>query len=332
MTSEVHNRWLHRMSVATPFVAMLTLVSGALVTSKNAGMAFRDWPTSDGVNMLSYPWLADFARNWDKFLEHGHRLAGIVIGIWAIVLVVWAFRAEQRRWVKFSALAVLLMVIMQGLLGGFRVMLDERGLAMVHGAFAALVVSWMVCLATFLSRGWRDADAESDRRPRRDPSEPSEFTWAFASAGLCVFVLAAQYLLGGLIRHHGLGLFEHLGLGIAALVVVIVNTIVAQRSGSNWIRRSGWILQIVALSQVLLGLATWVLKFGFASTGYVAVADSVAQVFARTSHMLVGVATFAAAVMHLVRVWRTMSAGSRSTQALPMQSATTRWTTVGGAV
>ena len=41
------------------------------------------------------------------------------IGIWSIVLAVWAWRSESRRWVKLSALAVLLMVIMQGLLGGF---------------------------------------------------------------------------------------------------------------------------------------------------------------------------------------------------------------------
>lgn len=308
------------MAVATPFVAMLTLTSGALVTSKNAGMAFRDWPTSDGVNMLTYPWLADFAHNWDKFLEHGHRLAGMFIGCWSIILAVWAWRSEVRRWVKLSALSVLLMVIIQGLLGGFRVTLDERGLAMVHGAFAALVVSWMACLATFLSNGWRQAEVEAANRPPRDPMEPGEFTTVFAMAWLCVLALGGQYLLGGMIRHHGLGLFEHLGMGIAVLGLVVVNTLIAHRAASRWVRRSGWMLQIVALSQVLLGLATWVLKFGLASVGYVAVADSVTQVFARTAHMLVGVATFAVAVMHLVRVWRTMSAGVPSRELSRAQS------------
>lgn len=323
------------MAVATPLVAMVTLVSGALVTSKNAGMAFRDWPTSDGVNMLTYPWLADFARNWDKFLEHGHRLAGMVIGCWSIVLAVWAWRVDARRWVKFSALAVLLLVIMQGLLGGFRVKLDERGLAMVHGAFAALVISWMLCLATFLSKGWSQAEEEAAARPPRDPMEPGEFTMVFAMALLCVIALGGQYLLGGLIRHHGLGLFEHLGMGIAALALVVFNTIAAHRSTSRWIRRSGWILQFVALSQVLLGFATWVLKFGLASVGYVAVADSVAQVFARTTHMLVGVATFAMAVMHLVRVWRTMSVGNQGREQhtfnSPSQTSSRMLATMGGA-
>lgn len=311
MLENVHNRWLYRMALATPFVAMLTLTSGALVTSKNAGMAFRDWPTSDGVNMLRYDWLSDFARDWDKFLEHGHRLAGIVIGCWAIALVVWTFRSEARAWVRFASLAVLLMVILQGLLGGFRVVLDERGLAMIHGAFAALVVSWMACFATFLSPGWTAAGNDV-QQTRRDPSQPGEFTWQYAAATMCVIALAVQYLLGGMIRHHHLGLFEHFGMGIASLVLVVGNTFVAHRSRSRWIRRSGWMLQIFALSQVLLGLATWVLKFGLASAGYVAVADSAAQVFARTSHMLLGVATFAVAVMHLARVWRTMSASNHS--------------------
>jgi hypothetical protein len=125
--------------------------------------------------------------------------------------------------------------------------------------------------------------------------------------------LGVQYLLGGMIRHHHLGLFEHFGMGIAALVLDDVNTAIASHSQSSWIRRSAWTLQFFTLGQVLLGLATWVLKFGLASAGYVAVADSAAQVFARTSHMLLGVGTFAIAVVHLVRVWRT--AGTAACQA-----------------
>ena len=74
-----YSAFRHRFAAATVSVTLVTLVAGALVTSKNAGMAFRDWPTSDGHFMVTYPWLADFARDWDKFLEHGHRLAGMLI-------------------------------------------------------------------------------------------------------------------------------------------------------------------------------------------------------------------------------------------------------------
>src|SRR5690606_13504684 len=143
MQSPYHNPWLHRFAVSTVCVAMITLIAGALVTSKNAGMAFRDWPTSDGQNMLTYPWLGDFARDWDKFLEHGHRLAGMLIGVWSIALAVLVGRLESRRWMRLAAIGVLLGVVAQGVLGGLRVWLDERGLAMLHGAFAACVFSLM---------------------------------------------------------------------------------------------------------------------------------------------------------------------------------------------
>lgn len=295
MQTSHYNPWLHRFAVSTVCVAMTTLVAGALVTSKNAGMAFRDWPTSDGQNMLTYPWLADFARDWDKFLEHGHRLAGMLIGVWSIALVWLVTRSEPRRWVRLAAVGVLCGVIAQGVLGGFRVWFDERGLAMLHGAFAACVFSLMAVVATALSRTWLQASQ----------------TFAHASVAgtkmmalATVVLLAGQYLLGGLIRHQGTGLHEHLGIGILALLVVIINAVVAQRSGVGWLRTSGWMLLGIVLLQVSLGGAAWVTKFGFGATGYVAVADSIQQIAFRTAHTVVGIVVFMMAVVHAVRVLR----------------------------
>ncbi len=290
-----HNPWLHRFAVSTVCVAMITLVAGALVTSKNAGMAFRDWPTSDGQAMLTYPWLADFARDWDKFLEHGHRLAGMLIGVWSIALVTLVTKFEQRRWVKAAAVGVLVGVICQGILGGFRVWFDQRGLAMLHGVFAACVLSLMAVVASVLSRRWRDPDARC----------PTLRSGAVTTMALCtVIAIAAQYLLGGLIRHRGTGLHEHLGLGILTLLIVVANAIVASRSGIPWLQWSGGMLLAIVLLQVSLGGAAWVTKFGFGTTGYVAVADSIQQIFFRTAHTVVGIVVFMTSVVHLVRTQR----------------------------
>jgi cytochrome c oxidase assembly protein subunit 15 len=57
---------------------------GGLVTTTGAGMAFKDWLTSDGHFMLFYPWLDS---EGDKFVEHGHRLLGATAGFLAIALV-----------------------------------------------------------------------------------------------------------------------------------------------------------------------------------------------------------------------------------------------------
>ncbi len=60
---------------------LLPISVGAVVTTVDAGMAFADWPTSDGHGMLAYPWLKSTG---DKFLEHGHRLAGMLIGVMSL--------------------------------------------------------------------------------------------------------------------------------------------------------------------------------------------------------------------------------------------------------
>jgi cytochrome c oxidase assembly protein subunit 15 len=295
MTNTSHQTWLHRYALATPCVAMVTVIAGALVTSKNAGMAFRDWPTSDGQAMLTYPWLSDFARNWDKFLEHGHRLAGMLIGVWTIGLAVLLAIYEKRTWLKWAGGALLLGVIAQGVLGGFRVWLDERGLAMIHGLFAACVISGMASVATALSTNWRDAESLAAGR---------DVGAAKPLALLTVALLSLQYILGGLIRHGGQALHEHLTVGVVSLLLIIVNAFVANRTGIRWLRRSGWTLLGVGLLQVVLGAGAWVTKYGFATIGYVAVADSIAQVGHRTAHTVVGILVFTCAVVHAVRVLR----------------------------
>ena len=48
---------LHWTAVVTACLSLLPISVGALVTTLDAGMAFADWPSSDGQNMLLYPWL-----------------------------------------------------------------------------------------------------------------------------------------------------------------------------------------------------------------------------------------------------------------------------------
>jgi heme a synthase len=290
---------LHRFAWSCVAIATITLIAGALVTSKNAGMAFRDWPTSDGQFMLTYPWLADFARDWDKFLEHGHRLAGMLIGVWSIALVVLFEKFEFRPAVRWLGRGVLLGVILQGLLGGFRVQLDARGLAMLHGAFAAVVLSLMGAAATMQSSCWSTRSTGDN-----SPDSADRLSLARASAFIVPALLAVQFLAGGMIRHQGRALHEHLGLGILAALAIVANTVIAFRTKDRWIRSSAMALLLVGLVQVSLGAASWITKFGLASFGYVAVADSIVQVASRSTHTVVGVLLVMTSVVHALRVAR----------------------------
>jgi len=285
-------------------VATVTLIAGALTTSKNAGMAFRDWPNSDGQFMLTYPWFADFARDWDKFLEHGHRLAGMLIGVWAIGLVVVVARGKARPAAVWLSRAVLLGVIFQGLLGGFRVQLDERGLALIHGAFAAVVLSLMGATATLLSPRWNDAARQSPGSIDRE-TQAERLTLARTSAIVLPLLLMVQFLLGGMIRHHGRSLHEHLGLGILAAIAIVANSIIAGRTREPWIRNSARAVLLVGFLQVSLGIGSWITKFGLAAIGYVAVADSIVQVATRSAHTVIGILLVMTAVVHALRTCRT---------------------------
>jgi len=305
MTSTKAPFLLYRLAISEICVALVTLIFGALVTTRHAGMAFPDWPTSDGYLMVTYPWLKDYAVNWNKFLEHGHRLAGMWIGLWSIGLVVCTFWLDRRKWVRGLALGILLGVICQGILGGFRVQLNDRGLAMLHGIFAGIVFSLMGTLAAVTSAGWADAAVRPTSR------QTGKFQ---GMAIILLTTLVVQYVFGSLIRHQGRGLHEHLGLGILSLVIVIVNFIVARSAESRWVRRAALLLLLIAFGQVGLGLGTWVVKFGLAQVGYVAVANSLQQVLLRTAHMVWGVVTLMTAVVYLVKVFRVAAVSPRSAE------------------
>ena len=63
------------------------------------------------------------------FLRDGHRLLGAAAGIVAIALLAVTCAFDRRRWVIGLAAGALLLVVFQGLLGGARVLMDERSAA-----------------------------------------------------------------------------------------------------------------------------------------------------------------------------------------------------------
>ncbi|MDA1012884.1 MAG: COX15/CtaA family protein [Planctomycetota bacterium] len=284
--------WLHRVAVSTAALALVPIVIGALVTTLRAGMAFLDWPNSDGHNIFLYPWLMSAG---DKFIEHGHRLAGILIGIGAIALTVVLWTWESRAWVRWIGLGALLCVIVQGLLGGMRVLQNDQSFAMIHGVFAACVFSLFGAVALFTSRGWIES------QPEGVPIDVSHLKPFVLVVPVAVF---GQYLLGGMIRHLGFGLHEHFGL--AFLVLLLALFVAAKCYGVHVpvIRKSAWLLVFAVGLQVMLGLATWVLKYGFPTVGFVAVHDSWQQVTSRTVHTVFGMFVLLTAVLLCLRVFR----------------------------
>src|SRR3954466_4754260 len=109
-----HNRWLNRYAWVTVAATLFLICSGGMVTSKGVGLAVPDWPTTFGYNMFVFPvsrWIGGI------FFEHIHRLIASVVGLLTIVLAVWLWRSETRRWLRMLGLVAVGAVLLQGILG-----------------------------------------------------------------------------------------------------------------------------------------------------------------------------------------------------------------------
>src|SRR5437762_12773990 len=130
--------WPHRLAVALALVTFPLIWVGGLVTTYDAGMAVPDWPGTYGYNLLLYPWTTWLAGPWDLFIEHGHRLLGATSGLMTIGFVIVVFAFDRRLSMRFLAIGALALVLGQGLLGGQRVLLGARQIALIHGCVGPL--------------------------------------------------------------------------------------------------------------------------------------------------------------------------------------------------
>jgi len=251
---------------------------GALVTTLKAGMAFADWPSSDGQNMLLYPWFRDFAAHPDKFIEHGHRLAGVLIGFVSVCLALTSYFIE-RRWVKMFATAILVSVIAQGALGGARVLLDKQLLAMLHSVTGAAFFSLCVVFRLMCSAKWTAW--------RQQPDDRVSPMFASVVAVTPVIVLG-QYVLGGALRHLHTMLDEHLAGAAIVSICGAVSAFGLMRSQHGLLRRSGLMVVVALLLQLMLGFGSYLTKFGLPQIGYVAVSGSLSQTVVCSMHTVFG--------------------------------------------
>ncbi len=166
-------------------------------------------------------------------------------------------------------------------------------MAMVHGLFAAFILSMMAAVSLFTSRRWLEISQQ-----KKHPS----VSHLLPVAILTVVVIIAQYLLGGMLRHLGKQLFEHVGFAALVFCCCVTFSVMLLRSQIGWLKKSGWMLLAIMGVQILLGLSAFVTKYGFPPTGYVAVQHSILQVVIRTSHTLVGMLLLATSITTLIRI------------------------------
>ncbi len=262
-TTSLPDPWPHRIAVLLACLTFPLIWIGGLVTTYDAGMAVPDWPSTYGYNLFLYPWSTWIAGPWDLFIEHGHRLLASVVGVIAIALVVATWCLEPRRCVRLATLGGLALVIFQGVLGGMRVRLDERHLAQIHGIVGPLFFAYVIYLCTITSTWWQQADGASRFVLRSERN----LAW-----GVVVLALA-QLLVGSQVRHvNGRTIPElfqwavrlHVAFAIALLILgpTLAFRLRRQTERGGLVSRPAAILAMAIEFQLLLGIGSWLVKFG----------------------------------------------------------------------
>jgi heme A synthase len=236
-------------------VTILTIVMGALTTSTDSGMAFEDWPLSDGQLMpvRSYTQL-------DGFLEHFHRLIAAGAGLLSIALVVAVFRnAAASPLVRKLSVVGLVLICVQGTIGGLGVLKElPRYNSATHGTLAQVVLSIAAVCAYLLS----------ERRARTTAEVTTRSGSARKVSMLMLLLLIMQTFIGAVARHSPPGegahaLWTHVGNSVVVfLVVIIALGITARLSHIPGIQSVGrWGMGLLMV-QIALGFVALLVRRG----------------------------------------------------------------------
>jgi cytochrome c oxidase assembly protein subunit 15 len=268
----------------------LLIVAGALVTSNDAGLSVPDWPTSFG-SWYKIPKLVGGVR-----FEHTHRMIAQVAGLLTIILAVWTWRVEKRRWLRFLALAAVGTVIAQGILGGITVLFYlPPAVSSAHAALAQTFFCIAVAIALFTQRKW----IEEQPRIELDQRRPSLFTLTLLS----IFVLYVQLILGAMFRHHGLSWWPHVLHAVIVSFVLAWTAIraIAVYSNVEAVRRPAIILLSLLISHLCLGFTAFLTRVAW---GRNAVQPELPMVVSTVAHVAVGALLLATTVVLAIPLWR----------------------------
>ena len=285
-----YNRGLHRFAVVLACWTFLLIIAGALVTSNDAGLSVPDWPTSFG-SLYKIPKLVGGVK-----FEHTHRMIAQGAGLLTIILAVWMWRVEKRRWLRLLGLGSIGTVIAQGVLGGLTVLFYlPPAISSAHAALAQTFFCLAVAMALFTGQKW----VEETPRVEFDQRKPSLFTLTLLS----IFVLYVQLILGAMFRHHGLSWWPHVTHAAVVSFVLAWTAIraITVYSRIEAVRRPAVLMLSLVIAQLCLGFTAFLTRVAW---GKDAVQPELPMVVSTVAHVAVGALLLATTVILAIQVWR----------------------------
>ncbi|MGH9535018.1 MAG: COX15/CtaA family protein [Terriglobales bacterium] len=280
------------LSLYTRIWVVLTFIllgAGVLTAAKGAGLSIPDWPLA--FHRLVPPFVGNIR------FEYTHRVLAGCVSLMTVGLVIWLWRVERRRWLRWLGVAALLGVILQAILGGLTVLdFQPPWLTAFHASVAQLFFVTTVAIAIFTGRPWRTAV-----RLRPDAT-PGLYT-------LCVVttaVIYGQIILGAAYRHDALPLWPHLvGAAVVTALVLWTAGVALQRHKEiARIRRAARGLLVVLGLQIAFGLNVYLIR----EKTIHAPQPPEARVGAAVIHLLCGALLLATALLLTLRARQYLSA------------------------
>lgn len=320
--------WLAQFAIIASICFLPLLLIGGLVTTTGSGMSVRGWPDSFGANMFLYP-ISLMTGHQAVFLEHSHRLFGTFVGLTVIVLTAWVLLAKVGGGVGMRVTGLLILVCIQGALGGFRVTENSLFLSMMHGIAGQLTFAAAILIMVLLLPSYQSA---ASAVPHADDRKRKAMATALFHSTILQLIMGAAYRH---LRHSDSpganhALWGHMFFSLVVVASgVLAATFARSRPGDQphdrLVRNLGVATVACVAIQFLLG---W-LAFYFVHTGnskgniplpeQLATAQSLrpTEVIFRTLHQGNGAVLLAIATMLLIMTKQIWRAGQPSTVPSP---------------
>ena len=287
------NRWLARYAAFVAFATFLLIIAGALVTSNDAGLSVPDWPTSFGSFRM--PRMVGGVK-----YEHGHRMIAGSVGLLTIILALWLWKADERKWVRRLGGLAVLTIVAQAVLGGITVLFYlPAPVSVAHACLAQLFFSITVSLALFTRYDWRWD------QPRIEDARTPSLRRLTAGTTAAIFL---QLMLGAAFRHNGFGIIPHV---IGAVVVTAGVFWISVRVLTGYPReprlvRPALVLAALLVAQISLGIGSYAMRLAARN----APQPLPPVVAITTTHVAVGALVLAASLVVALQAFR--NSGVRS--------------------
>ncbi len=303
-----YNSAHHRFTVLVAVLAFVLLIAGGLVTSNNAGLSVPDWPTSFG-SLYRMPHMVGGVK-----FEHGHRMLAELVGLLTIIVAIWTWKVDQRRWMRGLTLGAVAGVIFQGVLGGLTVLnYLPPAISTAHATVGQTMFVLLAAIAAFTSRSWLEAPAQ--RITRKDASPLIRHCW------MLIGFLYLQLILGAAFRHvwtklgpmgsnewpthkiiHAF-LYPHIfnAFLVAGLIFYVSLRVLMKHPNINHLKwPSAWLLLLLVL-QIMLGVGAYVVRVVL---GAEELQPTRALVGITVMHLATGALILAVAVILTIQAYR----------------------------